>query len=215
MTALAYNGGDKTDVINSYSYNQSVLAQHQFNRYQDSKAKNPNFYFGPKAILLYGAASFVYQLFPSHGPAGAPAFIDIGAFYGTTNPDANGNVVFNNTEHVPINPTGGPGWFSRTDAYNISALLLQFVDLYTAHPVLFGGNDGDGNFDALNFSTIVNGKPSLDPQDLLCLLYQLATDNVPDSLSGTLTLPSEVLSFILGKLNPVFANSGCTLVSPF
>lgn len=214
MTALAYNGGDRTDIINSYSYNQTVLAQHQFNRYQNSKATNPNFFFGPKAILLYGAASFVYELFPSHGPAGAPAFIDIGAFYGTSNPDVNDNVVFANTEHVPINPTGGPGWFSRTDAYNISALVLQVVDLYTAHPVLFGGNVGVGSFDALNFGTISNGKLSLNPQDILCLLYQLATDDVPDSLSSVLTIPSEVLGFVTAKLNPIFANSGCTLASP-
>ncbi|KAF6217672.1 hypothetical protein HO133_006774 [Letharia lupina] len=214
LTALAYKGGDKTDVINSYSFNQTVVAQHQFNRYQNSKATNPNFFFGPKAILLYGAASFLYELFPSHGPDGAPAFLDLGSFYGTTNPNANGNVVFNNTEHVPINPTGGPGWFSRTNPYNISALVLQVVDLYTAHPVLFGGNVGVGNFDALNFGAISNGQLSLNPQDVLCLLYQLATDDVPDSLSSLLTLPSEILNFTTSKLNPIFANSGCTLASP-
>lgn len=211
LTALAYNGGLKTDIINSYSYNQTVLAQHQFNRYQNSKATNPNFFFGPKAVLLYGAASFLYELFPSHGPAGAPAFIDIGAFYGTTDPDTKGNVVFNNTEHVPI---GGPGWFSRTDAYNISALVVQVIDLYTAHPVLFGGNVGVGKFDALSFGAISNGKLSLNAQDVLCLFYQLATDEVPDSLSSVLALPSELLSFATSKLNPIFANSGCTLASP-
>lgn len=115
---------------------------------------------------------------------------------------------------MPINPTGGPGWFSRTDPYNISALVVQVIDLYTAHPVLFGGNVGVGNFDALDFGAISNGMLSLEPQDVLCLLYQLATDDVPDSLSSVLTLPSEVLSFATSKINPVFANSGCTLVSP-
>ena len=71
-----------------------------------------------------------------------------------------------------------------------------------------------GNFDALNFGqSISNGKLTTDPAALLCLLYQLATDNVPDSLSGVLDLPSSVLSFITGKLNPIFANSGCTLVN--
>ncbi|CAD6574458.1 MAG: hypothetical protein ASARMPREDX12_006596 [Alectoria sarmentosa] len=214
MTELAYNGGNKTDIINSYAYNQSVMAQHQFNRYQNSVATNPNFFFGPKAILLYGAASFVYELFPSHGPAGAPGFLDIGAFYGTSDPDENGDVVFENTEHIPINPTGGPGWFSRTDAFNISGLVLQVVDLYTAHPVLFGGNVGVGNFDLLNFSTITNGELSVNPQDVLCLLYQLVTDDAPDSLNSVESLPSEILDFATAKLNPIFANSGCTLASP-
>lgn len=214
LTVLAYIGGPKTDIINSYSYSQSVVAQHQFNRYQNSVATNPNFFFGPKAILLYGAASFLYELFPSHGPDGLAVFLDIGSFYGTTNPDTNGNVVFNNTEHIPINPTGGPGWFSRTDPYNLTALVVQVIDLYTAHPVLFGGNTGVGNFDALNFSVIVEGKLSLNVQDVLCLIYQLVTDDVPDSLSSVLTLSSEVLLFVTVKLNPIFANSGCTLVNP-
>ena len=216
MTALAYLGGDKTAVLTSYSFNQSVLAQHQFNRYQDSKATNPNFFFGPKAILLYGAASFLYELFPSHGIDGAPLFFDIGSFYGTTNPDANGVTSFNNTEHIPINPVAGqPGWFSRTNPYTIPELLVQVVDLYTAHPVLFGGNVGLNNFDALSFGTAIsNGQLSTNPQDLLCLLYQLATDDIPDSLSTVLALPSQLLSFATSKLNPIFADSGCTLASP-
>ena len=192
------------------------MAQHQFNRYQNSKATNPNFFFGPKSILLYGAASFLYELFPSHGPDASPIFLDTGSFYGTTNPDVKGNVKFNNTEHIPINPDPlGLGWFSRTRPYNISDIVVQIVDLYTLHPVLFGGNVGVGNFDALNFgSAISKGKLSLKLQDILCLLYQLATDEVPDSLNSVLKLPSELLSFATSKLNPIFANSGCTLASP-
>ena len=80
--------------------------------------------------------------------------------------------------------------------------------------MLFGGNVGVGNFDALNFGAISEGKLSLNPQDVLCLLYQLATDDVPDSLSSVLEIPSALLSFATAKLNPVFASSGCTLVEP-
>ena len=216
MTNLAYKGGPKTDIVNSYSYNQSVVAQHQFNRYQESKATNPNFFFGPKSILLYGAASFLYELFPSHGPEGSPSFINTGSFYGTTNPDVNGIVKFNNTEHIPANPDPTAiQWFSRTDPYTIPDIVVQILGLYGADPVLFGGNVGVGNFDALNFgSAISNGKLSLDTQDILCLLYQLATDDVPDSLTSVLTMPSAVLSFATSKLNTVFASSGCTLASP-
>ena len=216
MTDLAYTGGPKTNTVTSYSFNPTVVAQHQFNRYQESKATNPNFFFGPKGILLYGAASFLYELFPSHGPDGAPAFLDMGSFYGTTNPDVNGIVSFNNTEHVPVNPDAtGVQWFSRTNPYTIPDIVGQILTLYSAHPVLFGGNVGVGNFDALNFgSAISDGKLSPNTQDVLCLLYQLATDNVPDSLSSVLTLPNAILDFATSKLNTVFASSGCTLVSP-
>ena len=215
LTNLAYTGGAKTNISN-YSFNQKVVAQHQFNRYQNSKATNPNFFFGPKAILLYGAASFLYELFPSHGPDGPPNFIGIGDFYGSTLPDVNGIVKFANTEQIPVNPNPkGLGWFSRTKPYTIPDLLLQVVALYGAHPVLFGGNVGVGNFDALNFgSAISNGTLSLDTQDLLCLLYQLVTDDVPDSLSSVLELPNALLNFITSNLNPIFEDSGCTLISP-
>jgi len=213
MTNLAYIGGDKTKT-NNYIYSPSVVAQHQFNRYQDSLNTNPNFFIGPKAILLYGAATFLYELFPSHDPDGSPSLLDQAAFYGTSNPDTNGQVHFTTTEHVPINPTGGPGWFARTNQYNLTALVEQVIVLYTAHSVLFGGNVGVGNFDALNLGqSITNGQLTTDPGDLLCLFYQIATDNVPDSLSSVLNLPASVLSFITGKLNSVFATSGCSLVN--
>ena len=214
ITNLAYIGGDKSSVSN-YVFSPSVVAQHQFNRYQDSLNTNPNFFFGPKAIILYGAASFLYEAFPSHGPDGSPTLLDQAAFFGTSNPDANGQVHFANTEHVPVNPNPlGPGWFARTDPYNLTALVEQVVVLYTAHPVLFGGNAGVDNFDAINFGqSISNGKLTTDPAALLCLLYQIATDDVPDSLSSVLNLPSSVLSFMTGKLNPIFANSGCTLAN--
>lgn len=215
MSSLAYGGGDKTNFFTSYSFNQSVLAQHQYNRYQDSKASNPNFFFSPKAILLYGAASFLYELFPSHGIDGSPSMFDQLSFYGTTLPDVDGKVQFNNTEHIPINPVaGGPGWFSRTKPYTIADLVVQVIALFGQHPVLFGGNVGVNNFNALKFGAISEGKLSPKPQDVLCLLYQLATDDVPDSLSSVLKVPSALLSFATSKLNPVFAKSGCTLASP-
>ena len=111
-------------------------------------------------------------------------------------------------------PTGIQ-WFSRTKPYTIPDLVAQVLALYTAHPVLFGGNVGVNNFNALNFGTAIsNGKLSLKAQDVLCLLYQLATDDVPDSLSSVLTVPSAVLSFATSKLNPIFADSGCTLKNP-
>ena len=72
---------------------------------------------------------------------------------------------------------------------------------------------GKNNFDALgSFGTAVtNGKFSTNPKDIVCLLYQLATEDVPDSLSTVLELPVQVLNFAVGKLNPVFKNTGCPL----
>lgn len=70
---------------------------------------------------------------------------------------------------------------------------------------------GQNNFDALNFSSIQNGKLNTDPSAVLCLIYQLATENVPSSLSNVLELPLQVVQFATGKLNPIFKNFGCLL----
>lgn len=46
------------------------LANYRYERYQESLKHNGNFYFGPKSLLLFGAASFLYELFPSNGEKG-------------------------------------------------------------------------------------------------------------------------------------------------
>ena len=71
-----------------------------------------------------------------------------------------------------------------------------------------------GDFDAVSFgSSIEDGKLDASTDSVLCLIYQFATDNVPSSLSGVLELPLEVVQFAAGKLNPLFGNFGCALVS--
>ena len=87
--------------------------------------------------------------------------------------------------------------------------------LYAEYPVLLGGNAGVGNFDELDTfgSVITGGKLSGNASDVECLLYQLATENIPSSLSGVLELPLEVIQWAAGKLNPVFAGTGCPLLT--
>ena len=191
------------------NFDRNGLALYRYQRYQQSLADNGNFYFGPKSVLLYGAASFLYELFPSFGPEGTPSLDQIGSFFGAQS-DGKGGFTFNNAEQIPDN------WFSRRTPYTNTLVTLEIVELYAKYPVLFGGNAGKGNFDALGTfgSAIQNGKLNLNQQDVLCLLYQLATDNVPSSLSGVLTLPLEVVNFAIGKLNPIFQNTGCPLKEP-
>ena len=86
-------------------------------------------------------------------------------------------------------------------------VAVEVVAQYLEHPVLFKGNAGKGNFDLLNYGdTFKNGQFNATAQNTLCLLYQFATENVPSSLSGVLELPLEVVSWAVGKLNPVCAN---------
>lgn len=202
----SFNGtlfGYMTTTCNG-NFNRDNLALYRYQRYQQSKADNGNFYYGPKTVLLDGAASFLYELFPSLGPAGDPDLPTISSFFGAEKtPD--GGWQFNNKETIP------PNWLNRREPYNIVATAAEVLAVYLAHPVLFGGNVGKGNFDALSYGPITDGNLNATQQNIVCLLYQLATEDVPSSLSGVLTLPLQVLKWTTGKLNPVFKDLGCPL----
>ena len=93
--------------------------------------------------------------------------------------------------------------------------MAEIVALYSQYPVLFGGNAGVNNFDELGTfeQVITGGKLSGNPSDVECLLYQIATENIPSSLGGVLELPLEVVQWAAGKLNPQFEGTGCPLVA--
>jgi len=190
------------------NFDRDGLALYRYQRYQQSVAENGNFYYGPKSVLLYGAASFLYELFPSFGPAGTPDMATISTFFGAVSDGKGGYTHV--PERIPAN------WFSRVSPYSLVDVTAEILALYLEYPVLFGGNVGVNNFDALgSFGLIASGKiPSTTTTDeLVCLLYQLATENVPSSLSNVITLPAEILSWVTGKLNAadVFGNYGCPL----
>ena len=189
------------------NFNRDNLALYRYQRYQQSLAENGNFYFGPKELLLFGAASFLYELFPSLGPAGKPDLPTISSFFGAQS-DGKGGYTFNNQEKIPAN------WYNRKAPYTNTEVSVEIVAQYAEHPVLFGGNAGQGNFDALNFgTTFSNGKFNGTAQDAICLVYQFATDNIPSSLSGVLELPLEVVQYSAGKLNPVRVASVCGILN--
>lgn len=55
----------------------------------------------------------------------------------------------------------------------------QILAMYALHPVLFGGNTGNGQFDVITTSDgmITAGQlNTTSPTSVLCLIYQLATE---------------------------------------
>ncbi|KAL5120484.1 hypothetical protein ACEQ8H_001502 [Pleosporales sp. CAS-2024a] len=187
------------DTVSGGLFDRNAIAAYRSKRYDESLATNGNFFFGPLSLLLYGAASFLYELFPSYGDAGTPDLATMKSFFGGW---------AHVGERIPAN------WFSRVDAYTNNDVTNEILALYLKAPKLFGGNIGVNNFDALgSFGDIQNGKLPNDATagDILCLLYQLGTMAVPSSLSTTTDITAAILNFSVGKLNPVFKNQGCTL----
>lgn len=190
------------------NFDFNAMSAYRKQRYDQSRAENGNFYFGPLALLLYGASSFVYELMPT---AGGPADLaTISSFFGTSKNSA-GQWVFNNNEQIP------PNWYARVSPYSNNDVTTQILEQYLKYPVLFGGNTGKagGSFDAVSFGAIQNGtiSSSISATQTSCLLYQLATGSVPSYLNGVLTPSVKALSFVLEKLtsNPTFKNLGCPI----
>jgi hypothetical protein len=104
-------------------------------------------------------------------------------------------------------------WTNRVSPYTNNDVTTEILTMYLENPVLFGGNTADGSFDGINFGAIKDGKieASISAKDTSCLLYQLATGQIPSSLNGIITPTVEALSFVATKLGPEFDNLGCPI----
>jgi len=104
-------------------------------------------------------------------------------------------------------------WTNRVAPYTNNDVTREILAMYLENPVLFGGNTADGSFDAINFGAIKDGKieASISAQDTSCLLYQLATGQIPSYLNGVITPTVDALSLVATKLGPEFANLGCPI----
>lgn len=183
-------------------YNRDNLAKYRYQRYQQSLADNPNFYFGPLSLLLFGASSFLYELMPS-GPDYTPDFATISSFFGAQK-NADGSYSFTGEEKIPDN------WTNRVTPYSNEDVTNEIVAQYLEYPVLFGGATGDGGFDLINFGSIDNGTLVAAPGTAtVCLLYQLATQSVPSGLNQLLIPTIDALNLVAGKLAPSLKNLGC------
>ncbi|EMC91914.1 hypothetical protein BAUCODRAFT_311020 [Baudoinia panamericana UAMH 10762] len=205
---FSFNGtlfGMMDDTCQS-NFNREGLSVYRNQRWHQSQAENPNFYFGPLTLLLYGAASFLYELMPNGNHNYAPDLETISSFFGAAQND-DGSWSFNNEERIP------DYWVNRVIPYDNTLVTLEIVAMYLENPVLFGGNTADGSFDTLNWGAIQDGKISADisATDTSCLLYQLATQSIPSYANSVVEPTVDALAFALSKLNPSFENLGCPI----
>ncbi|KAK5136579.1 hypothetical protein LTR08_002593 [Meristemomyces frigidus] len=186
------------------NFSRENLSKYRAQRYAQSQVENSNFYFGPLSALLYGAASFLYQLMPSGTHGYTPDLPTISSFFGA-HQQSDGSWTFGNDEKIPAN------WTNRVTPYTNIDVTREIVLMYLENPVLFGGNTGSGSFDAINFGAIKNGtiSSSINAKDTSCFLYQLATQSVPSYLNGVITPTVDALTFLGQKLAPSYKNLGC------
>lgn len=187
-------------------YNRNNLAKYRQERYLQSRRDNPNFYFGPLSLLLFGASSFLYELMPNGNRGYVPDFETISSFFGA-NDNGDGTYSFT-AERIP------PNWTNRVKPYTNSDVTREILAQYLLYPVLFGGATGNGGFNLINFGgSIKDGNLVAVPgtKETACLLYQLATQSVPSSLNGVITPTVDAIGLITKTIGADLTNIGCPL----
>ncbi|KAK5170281.1 uncharacterized protein LTR77_004868 [Saxophila tyrrhenica] len=181
------------------------LAKYRKQRYEQSLAQNGNFFFGPLSLLLYGAASFLYELMPNGNHGYKPDLETISTFFGAKK-NSDGTWGYT-AEKIPDK------WTNRVSPYTNNDVTSQILQMYLLDPVLFGGSTAQGKFDTIDFGAIKDGKidAGISATSTSCLLYQLATGNIPSSLNGLVTPTVKALTFITTKISPSFKNLGCPI----
>lgn len=84
------------------TFGRDQMAKYRYERYQQSLADNPNFFFGPLSLLLFGASSFLYELMPSGTHNYEPDLTTISSFFGAEK-NKDGTWRFNGEEKIPAN----------------------------------------------------------------------------------------------------------------
>jgi hypothetical protein len=153
------------------------MTKYRAQRYDQSLVENGQFHFGPRALLIYGAASFLYELMPSGTHGYTPDVATISSFFGAQ-PAAKGS---------PGNATGGydfvperlpPKYKNRVAPYTLLDVSANILEMYLAAPRVFGGNAGVGNFEPLSLPTgIITGNSTA--AEVACALYGLIRENTP------------------------------------
>lgn len=179
------------------------LSKYRAQRWLESQQTNKNFFFGVGSLLLYGAASFLYELFP--GSSNKADEATMASFFGVQK-----SAATNEWEY--IGERAPDGWRNRVEPYDLRLTGNQIWAMYLANPVPFGGNFGPGNFVGLNTNVtdvLAGKKGNLSPSDFTCFLYQQAFGSTPSSINLITNAPIKISSWALSQLDPVFKNLGC------
>ncbi|KAI9695334.1 MAG: hypothetical protein M1820_008686 [Bogoriella megaspora] len=181
------------------------LAKFRFERYEQSRLNNPQLFFGPLGTFTYGAASFVYELFPSGTDDYQPNLQNTASFFGAQqNSDGTWTHV---PERIPAN------WTNRVAPYTLPDVAAQIFEMYGQYPVGFGGNV-NGTFVGLDFPPYINdgNLTAASPSAVACLLYQFVSGPIPSFFNGAIEPSVQALQAALTAIGgEAFTNLGCPL----
>lgn len=205
--AKQYGGGQ---------YNVRALIHHFASQYQNSRDKNPNFYFLPPSSALTIGATYFQAGFFSNGTIGFGGVANeasIASFDGAYF-NANGTVSYQ-PEQIPPQ-----GWYRRGFPMFLSEGIDGIITLYSGaatilgQPNLFGFNTGTaGDFNGQQSLSSFGGSGNYGGTTVngtICALYSALYADFVSEFSSVLNLAQGALDTVTA---PVFGKYGCPVPS--
>lgn len=193
-------------------FDQTALARYRSMRYDESRQTNPTFFFGPKALLLYGASSFVSQLMPSWAGCaaarGVPRLDVVSSFFGAKRTTKGPGTEYGHVpERIP------PEWVNRPTPYTLRDFAARALHTYLAYPKEMGENMGAvGQWRQVDdFGVVEDGfiPEGTTDGEAFCHLWDVVVDGAPGPGGQKVEFSKSVKKWIRTKMEPVFKGAGC------
>jgi len=198
------------------NYDLGVLIDHSRRRIRESRANNPQHFWGPFTgpVVSSAAFTFIPAFMSNHSAERPEGFLDqdvLKTFFAVTGTQGNLKATQGH-ERIPAN------WYRRPigDEYTIPAFTAEAAVLQLAVPerVAVGGNTGTTNsFTPVNLGDLTGGvynsQNLLEGNNLICLGYQTLLTVVPDILKGVVGDVTSALNVLTSRVAPQFAQLNC------
>ncbi|KAF2837283.1 hypothetical protein M501DRAFT_938097 [Patellaria atrata CBS 101060] len=195
------------------TYSVEAIKEHFKNRYRDSKAANPQFYFNlPSSGVVMGAYYFIPGFF-SNGTIGAGGIANeasITSFYGAK-PSRTGRDAWRDPDltytHVPER-IPEQGWYRRATPMTIPEAVAGILDVYLYSMPPMGGSGAAQSW-VVGPVNIPNS-----PQGFSCFLYNAIFANFPSEIFNSVRLVQAVVNGLSRLVVPGYKALGCTVDYP-
>ncbi|OJJ55481.1 hypothetical protein ASPSYDRAFT_183585 [Aspergillus sydowii CBS 593.65] len=196
------------------TFSLDIMAKRAAIRFEQSKATNPEFYFGPVTGFLARNAGYLFagRLFRNHSTEQPDGVLtkeivrNLFAVYG----DDNNLEYRKGWERLPEN------WYRRPTDWGLLGLNVDLLDWTMKYPELasIGGNTGTVNsFTGLDMSDltggVLNATTLLEGNNLLCFIFEVLKFASPNALAGIYQTLAVPLDFITKALEIPLLDLAC------
>ncbi|OBT55576.1 hypothetical protein VE04_04091 [Pseudogymnoascus sp. 24MN13] len=195
-------------------FNIDVMAERANVRFQQSKATNPNFYYGPFTGMIARNAGFIFptRMFANYSKenlSGSFTKDIIKSFFAVEGEP--GNFTYNQGwERIPEN------WYRIPVDYTLVQLNLDILYFVAKHTVLgrIGGNTGTvDSFTGVDMDDLtgglLNAQTLLEDNNLLCFVFEVLKTLSPNSLSTVFDIIEVPLQMLFDTVGAALLDLTC------